>query len=541
MNRNKLFIIASGIINLVVGIYSTSVFQVYGLITLILGFLILLLGMDEKSAAKNKNLLTGVAIVSFFTTFIAGILLLLAITDIKGDIMKQEEIVDPESKKIDILLKLGVGMVFISGILFATTNWEMITLPIKLVVLILLGLLFQGLSIFAEQKLKIQKTSIMYYILSMSFFFAVCIGMCYYGLFGAEVTYTGAQSNLAYAITYFYLSVLTVISYSKYKSEGLIYVAYTSVLLGVNYLLKSSGVSDTNKVLAFSTLAFIFNLILREESPLSKFNTIISYIFPVLLIGASAEHELVSMIMASAINVVNTNYLAIRKQERAYSIGALITSYIAIIFTVVATETDYAPVLIVGLSLIQTLVTRFKLINDDNAMNTFNQLVHAILTFIVFIIALAINDFQPALIGCFYLLGNLIGEIDSKDFKKSKIDDLVRPYAIFILTIGLTNYTNQHIGYISYAYAFVFLLIIYAILHKFTYREGKLGYFIGSIVVFVLLYFLNLEEKNGLVQLISTLPIGYIFMNSIPEEKAGKTVFLYVLLLIDIFSYRNIQ
>ena len=522
MNRNKLFIIASGIINLVVGIYSTSVFQVYGLITLILGFLILLLGMDEKSAAKNKNLLTGVAIVSFFTTFIAGILLLLAITDIKGDIMKQEEIVDPESKKIDILLKLGVGMVFISGILFATTNWEMITLPIKLVVLILLGLLFQGLSIFAEQKLKIQKTSIMYYILSMSFFFAVCIGMCYYGLFGAEVTYTGAQSNLAYAITYFYLSVLTVISYSKYKSEGLIYVAYTSVLLGVNYLLKSSGVSDTNKVLAFSTLAFIFNLILREESPLSKFNTIISYIFPVLLIGASAEHELVSMIMASAINVVNTNYLAIRKQERAYSIGALITSYIAIIFTVVATETDYAPVLIVGLSLIQTLVTRFKLINDDNAMNTFNQLVHAILTFIVFIIALAINDFQPALIGCFYLLGNLIGEIDSKDFKKSKIDDLVRPYAIFILTIGLTNYTNQHIGYISYAYAFVFLLIIYAILHKFTYREGKLGYFIGSIVVFVLLYFLNLEEKNGLVQLISTLPIGYIFMNSIPEEKAGK-------------------
>ncbi len=535
MNKKKILILASGIINIVIGLSSISDLHVYGLIPLILGFLILLLGMDDKTVSKNKNLLLGISVISLFPSVIPGVLLLLGIHDIKPDIMKQEEIVDPESKKIDILLKLGVGMVFVSGILFATTNWEVITLPIKLIVLILLGLLFQGLSYFAENKLKIKKTSIMYYILSMSFFFTTCIGMCYYGMFGAEVTYIGEQSALAYSITYFYLSVLTIISYAKYKSEGLLYVAYTSVLLGINYLFNATGVNDTYKVLVLSTVAFIFNVILKKDNSLTRFNNIISYIFPFLLIPASADGDLVPLIMASAINIVNTNYLAIQYKERMYSVGAVITSYIAIIFTVVGSDTSYAPVIIVGLSLVQTLVTRLKIVVDDDTLNEFNQIVHAVLAFVLFSTSLTTNDFQPALIGCFYLLGNLLGEIDAKDLKKNYLDNLIRPYALFLITMGITVFINENIGYISYTIACTFLLIVYAAIHKFTYREAKLGYFIGTIAVFILLTVLNIGEKNGLVQLISTLPIGYLFMNSIPEEKTDKTITLYILLLIDIY------
>ena len=55
---------------------------------------------------------------------------------------KHKENVDPQARKIDILLKLGVGMVFVSGILFATTSWSIITDLIKLIVLTLLGFMF---------------------------------------------------------------------------------------------------------------------------------------------------------------------------------------------------------------------------------------------------------------------------------------------------------------------------------------------------------------------------------------------------------------
>ena len=535
MNRNKIFILISGIINIMVGISSITSSGFYGLILLILGFLTLLLGMEEKTIARNKTLLNVVGIISTFIMLPSGILLLLAVSEVKPDIMKQEEIVDPESKKIDTLLKLGVGMVFISGILFATTSWELITLPIKLLVLVILAMLFLGLSIFTEQKLNIKKTSIMYYILSMSFFFSVGIGICFYGLLGPEVTYVGARSDVAYAITYFYLSVLTAISYVKYNSEGLIYLTYTAILLGLNYFLSAIGLTDTTKLLILSTATFGLNVLIPKDNSLSKFSTVTSYIYPLLLVKASFDQELLCLTLASIINVLNTTLLGMKNKDRVFAIGSIITNYLLIIFTVGAYESEYSPIIMVSLSLIQTIIIRFKILIDDDAINKLSQVTNAVFTVILFIIAMGLQDFQTVLIGCLYLLMNLLGELDSKDRKKSYMNDLLRPIGLFLTVTGMCHFGNIQMSYIPYSYALVFLLILYAILHKLSYLEAKAGYFVASIVVLVLEVFVNSADSNGLIQLLSALPIGYLFMNSIPEENQGKTVILYIALLSDIF------
>ena len=106
MNKKKILILASGIINIVIGLSSISDLHVYGLIPLILGFLILLLGIDDKTVSKNKNLLLGISVISLFPSVIPGVLLLLGIHDIKPDIMKQEEIVE-QGKHEELLAKNG--------------------------------------------------------------------------------------------------------------------------------------------------------------------------------------------------------------------------------------------------------------------------------------------------------------------------------------------------------------------------------------------------------------------------------------------------
>ncbi|MBQ8131666.1 MAG: hypothetical protein IJ193_04165 [Bacilli bacterium] len=535
MNRNKIFILASGIINILVGLSSVAHFSVYGLITLILGFIILLLGTEEETATKNKNLLTAVAIVSMLTTVIPGVLLMLGISELKPDIMKQEEIVDPESKKIDILLKLGVGMVFISGILFATTTWEAITLPIKLIVLVFLGILFQGLSIFAEQKLKITKTSIMYYILSMSFFFAVCIGICYYGLFGAEVTYSGLKSDFAYAITYFYLALLCAVSFGKYKKEGLLYIIYTAITIGLFYLLSALGATLVIRVLVLSTITLILNVVINKEHSLYKFNNVTSYIYPILLVIACFDQELVYLTSAAVINILNTTYLMIKNESRISRYGSLFTNYLLVLFTVIAYETEYAPIIMVSLLALQTLLIRFKIFHNDNAINQINQIMYAAFTLFLFFIALTLKDFQPALIGCIYLLGNLLGEADSKDYERNKLEDQLRPLGLFLVAIGLNHFINLHMVYIPYTYPMALLLIVYALIHKFSYSEAKVGYFVAFLTVLGLESLINSGDQNGLIQILTTIPTGYLFMNSIPEENKKKSTVLYIALLIDIY------
>ena len=150
---------------------------------------------------------------------------------------KPKENIDPQAKKIDILLKLGVGMVFVSGILFATTSWSIITNLIKLIVLTLLGFMFLGLSIFSEKKLKIKNTTIMYWFLSMSFFFSIVLGIGYFGMLGEALSYKGELKDIMYSITFLYFSLLSAFTYYRFNNNKMLYVTYIGITLGIKFLI----------------------------------------------------------------------------------------------------------------------------------------------------------------------------------------------------------------------------------------------------------------------------------------------------------------
>ena len=173
MDSAKKYLKIAGIINCIIGLLLFNV-PLYGIS--IVGVGIFLYALSQESAKdiyESKNILIITSIVLIPFNFISSIFLFLTILELKGirvEVNGQNAPnEDKESKKIDILLKLGVGMVFLSGILFATTSWSIISDLTKAIVLLVAGTLFLGLSYFTEKVIKLKKSSYMYWMLSMAF------------------------------------------------------------------------------------------------------------------------------------------------------------------------------------------------------------------------------------------------------------------------------------------------------------------------------------------------------------------------------------
>ena len=145
--KNRKLLSYAGILNILEGAV-LCVFKpaaIYGLIIMAIGVYFMAVSkntMDEQD--DHRILLLVVAIINIPINLISSILVCLAadniasyrksVNGINAPPEKKKEI-NPEAKKIDLLLKLGVAMVFISGILFATTTWSFISDIVKAIVL----------------------------------------------------------------------------------------------------------------------------------------------------------------------------------------------------------------------------------------------------------------------------------------------------------------------------------------------------------------------------------------------------------------------
>ena len=103
-----------------------------------------------KHIYNKKTLITIISLFNFFINPISGIVLLVGQDKLYQEYInskEKEEIkeLNSEDKKISLLLNLGVGLVSLSGIILISTNWNIITNEIKLLILVIFAFLFLGL------------------------------------------------------------------------------------------------------------------------------------------------------------------------------------------------------------------------------------------------------------------------------------------------------------------------------------------------------------------------------------------------------------
>ena len=100
--------------------------------------------LSIEDLISKKGIITVLAILAIFLGAIPAVFLFMAVNEIssyKKNSMNSppEDEISSEAKRIDLLLKIGLGMVIISGILFATSTWKSFPDILKLIILIIMG------------------------------------------------------------------------------------------------------------------------------------------------------------------------------------------------------------------------------------------------------------------------------------------------------------------------------------------------------------------------------------------------------------------
>ena len=445
---------------------------------------------------------------------------------------KPKENIDPQAKKIDILLKLGVGMVFVSGILFATTSWSIITNLIKLIVLTLLGFMFLGLSIFSEKKLKIKNTTIMYWFLSMSFFFSIVLGIGYFGMLGEALSYKGELKDIMYSITFLYFSLLSAFTYYRFNNNKMLYVTYIGITLGIKLLI-TGVLPDIFSILIISLIVLFINLFVEKENSLFKYSSVLSI---VLLYGVfyNLHCDYLSVfIITSVLNIINLTYLSTKVDQIDNNIMYLIITIIHLFLIGIASDSSTAYVLIMGIITTLVLLIRFNFIYKFKESKILSQILLFIVTIFLMIITAFDNALPVLLISSIYVIYHFIVMIDKKD----TLEMYLQPLALMLLNISVIYLFNDNNIELKGSLCFLILGYIYTILSIVLPKKYNSIYKVSTLASIITASTLNTLDGSILIQAFTIIPITYyLIMNSVSGEN-NKTVknISFIGLLLDIY------
>ena len=236
-------------------------FVVGQIVTIILG----INAMDEKSdfVKVRRNLIICAIVSVTHLNFLNMILYIWASESYENKYRKQmlmshdlaksrhknktfvqpKEKISDEAKKIDILLKIGVFLVILSGVIFATSNTGPVIDLFKPFFILLLSGIFYVLSIVFKTKVKIKKSENTYYILSQIFiiFFAVALG--YFKTFGTFLSFDGEGEKLVYSFIILLSSLISRNLGKRYENSELHILSYLCIYASVGFSLSYFKVS----------------------------------------------------------------------------------------------------------------------------------------------------------------------------------------------------------------------------------------------------------------------------------------------------------
>ena len=416
---------------------------IYGAISIVLW--VISEESDEK-IASYRTFLTILGVILFFINIISSIFVMIAIGDIKKPnninsinappkkIIKK--VIDPEIKKIDILLKLGVGMVLISGILFVTTSWDSISIELKAIGLLALGCLFLSLSIFTEKRNKLYKTTYMYWLLSMSFFTLTIIGSLYFGIFNLELTYTGLQKELAYAITFLTISGLSLATYLKFSKDYLAYTSYFSILSMIWFFMNNFLPVETS-IAIYSIILLVCNLINKKNKILLNITKIETYCSFLLILLYIKDSNSIMILISCIINMINLYYLSmIEKKESLIHLIVIYLLSIIGIFNLDLTM-DTRGLFFFLYTTIHTIIISTNIVKQSQDYYHTNYILYSIASLITFFIVNINNKEIAFIIPVIYLSLNILLSMDIKSIHKIEYAPYLGPISILVLVYSI--------------------------------------------------------------------------------------------------------
>lgn len=558
MEKIKNNLLYSAIACFIFGILTLGI-PIFSIIQLSLGAYILYIrNQNPQNICNNKKKISILAIILLIFNLVASVFLFITIDyldamlkghrqtappnnninyelinkNITTKPVKEKPKVDPEIKRIDITLKLGVAMVATSGLLFATSRWDLITDPIKVIALIIMGLIFLGTSKISEKILKIETTTFTYWLLAMLFFIFAMISIGALGIFGEWLTYSGDGKNLMYALTYLLIATLSYITNHKKKHNIFLYITYLSTFITLYNILRFITLSRLISISIITVIMLIINITQKKNYPtLHKFTMATSYLVAWTPIFISQE-SFIENLIACTLNIININYLTFDKnhQDEPLTITSAIFTYILLTKLVAFLEMEtYAGPIAIIIYTIFSIGLNYIKINSHKTYKIANKILYYIFTGYYLLYSILENQKAALIASIIIMVANIVNDYLDKH---EKIDIYVQPVIIFALVSSLGNYINTNVAEIKMVSTLAISSLIYTIINYFSKEKSRKDVYyycsyigmIGTILIAVS----NAEKLSALIAI-----AGFTYHYLISKDKNIKIV-SYIALLISI-------
>ncbi|MFV0350954.1 MAG: hypothetical protein ACK5JF_01405 [Oscillospiraceae bacterium] len=122
-----------------------------------------------------------------------------------------------------VVLGIGVFLVFIAGLIFATSTWSQIGPALRLTLLVVPTLVFFGVAWLARKRLKLPGTSLGLYLLGSLFCFVSVIGAGYFSLLGPWLSLFGAGRDALWGLGFLLTAGCLFLGLFFYKTPFLVW------------------------------------------------------------------------------------------------------------------------------------------------------------------------------------------------------------------------------------------------------------------------------------------------------------------------------
>lgn len=126
----------------------------------------------------------------------------------------------PGVSTINIMLIIGALFIITSGLIFATTTWDIMSNGIRAAVLFSFSAIFFATSSLAERKFNLPKTGLLFYTLGSFFLPITLIAAGYFNVFGDWFSLSGEGCPLLISITFVALSAVSFKGALDYKNKA---------------------------------------------------------------------------------------------------------------------------------------------------------------------------------------------------------------------------------------------------------------------------------------------------------------------------------
>ena len=462
-----------------------------------------------------------------------------------------KNVIDPNIRRIDIFLKLGVFMVLIAGLILATSNYEFIADPIKVLLLSFISLLFFGLTAVSALFIKIKSTTKSYLLIAFLFSIFAIVGTAYYELVGDWFAFNEDNFDVVlttiFSINTIYMLIYDLVFKSRFaKVFGSITFFLVSIFLFILFDAEASTM-----LLVLSIFYFLIHMICPRKGYFYGISVVGNYLFFIMAFIAYVGMSFDTCVAVSAvITLLNTLLFTVKDKRKLFVVLNVIASYMiafatAMLFNNAIVRFDSITVaLILFVYLYYYLVAKIFNLKNDEIIFKANHIIGLLAALWVVTFNLS-NDSITQLLSCFNLfIINLLNGIGSK----TEFYDYLRPITLIFVIIASLIVMNDYLFTITFGSALV-IIAAFLLINHFIERKVGIKAIAISLSTCVLFYTVlyNMSKysyttSDAIIQLFGLLVCYVLYLySSFNNKNSGYKVLrvfaliIYILLLSSLF------